>query len=62
MVPVVLWMLKERSVTYHLCNDIEFEYGRGSQGLWVQLFVLSKFPYVAGYHENWFLLLLCSTH
>jgi len=46
VVPVVLWMLfvREQSLFVHLCQDVEFEYGRGSQGLWVQLFVLSKFP------------------
>jgi hypothetical protein len=34
------------SVTENFCFDPESFYGSGATGLWVQLFVLSKFPYV----------------
>lgn len=34
------------SVTENFCFDPENFYGSGATGLWVQLFVLSKFPYV----------------
>jgi hypothetical protein len=30
----------------NFCMDPESSYGSGSTGLWVQLFILSKFPYV----------------
>jgi hypothetical protein len=35
------------SVPENFCFDPENFYGSGATGLWVQLFVLSKFPYVA---------------
>jgi hypothetical protein len=35
------------SVTENFCFDPESFYGSGATGLWVQLFVLSKFPYVS---------------
>ena len=34
------------SVTENFCFDPENFYGSGATGLWIQLFVLSKFPYV----------------
>lgn len=38
--------LYHMSVRDILCEDPSSTYGSGSSGLWVQLFVLSKFPYV----------------
>ena len=37
------------SVRDNFCSDPQSSYGGGSTGLWVQLFILSKFPYV---HKN----------
>jgi len=34
------------SIRDNLCEDPRATYGSGSSGLWVQLFILSKFPYV----------------
>lgn len=41
-----LW-LAGYSLTDNLCWDPQITYGSGSTGLWVQLFILSKFPYVS---------------
>jgi hypothetical protein len=42
-----LWhMVQTYSWDQILCFDPEASFGSGSTGLWVQLFVLSKFPYV----------------
>ena len=40
------------SVTENFCFDPESSYGSGSSGLWVQLFCLSKFPYVVTPHMS----------
>lgn len=36
--------LTHYSLEGNLCNDPEASFGSGSSGLWVQLFILSKFP------------------
>jgi len=36
--------LHKDSLWDNLCNDPESQFGSGSTGLWVQLFILSKFP------------------
>lgn len=38
--------LYHMSIRDNLCEDPRETYGSGSSGLWVQLFILSKFPYV----------------
>jgi hypothetical protein len=38
--------LTHYSLHDNLCNDPEHHYGSGSSGIWIQFFVLSKFPYV----------------
>jgi len=43
-VPQLLHNLYTLSLRDNLCRDPEETYGTGSSGLWVQLFVLSKFP------------------
>lgn len=45
--PWLYHMVTKYTVDEILCFDPEASYGSGSTGLWVQLFVLSKFPYVA---------------
>jgi len=42
--PQLLHNLYYRSVRDNLCLDPSVTYGSGSSGLWVQLFILSKFP------------------
>ena len=44
ILPYTIHILLTNSVSRALCTDPEFTYGSGSTGLWVQLFVLSKFP------------------
>lgn len=44
--PWLVHMVKTYSWDQILCFDPESSYGSGSTGLWVQLFCLSKFPYV----------------
>ena len=39
--------LTTRSVHDNFCHNPQEAYGSGSTGLWVQLFILSKFPYVS---------------
>lgn len=42
--PQLVHNLMSYSVTDNLCLDPQMTYGSGSTGLWVQLFILSKFP------------------
>ena len=42
--PQLLHNLVTYSLRDNLCNDPETMYGSGSTGMWVQMFVLSKFP------------------
>ena len=42
--PQLLHNLTYYSLTDNLCLDPQMTYGSGSTGLWVQLFILSKFP------------------
>jgi elongation of very long chain fatty acids protein 6 len=44
VLPYTIHILMTNSVASALCTDPEHTYGSGSTGLWVQLFVLSKFP------------------
>ena len=44
--PQLLHNLTTLSIRDNLCADPLTTYGCGSTGLWVQLFILSKFPYV----------------
>lgn len=44
--PWLAHMMRTYTSDEILCFDPEASYGSGSTGLWVQLFVLSKFPYV----------------
>jgi hypothetical protein len=44
--PQLIHNLATMSVRDNLCLDPATTYGSGSTGLWIQLFVLSKFPYV----------------
>ena len=42
--PQLVHNLKTYSIEEVFCNDPESAFGSGSTGLWVQLFILSKFP------------------
>ena len=42
--PQLLHNLTTMSIRDNLCLDPTETYGSGSTGLWVQLFILSKFP------------------
>jgi elongation of very long chain fatty acids protein 6 len=44
--PQLLHNLTHMSLHDNLCVDPRATYGSGSTGLWVQLFIISKFPYV----------------
>jgi elongation of very long chain fatty acids protein 6 len=44
--PQLLHNLRNYSITENLCFDPESHFGSGATGFWVQLFCLSKFPYV----------------
>ena len=44
--PQLFYNLSTMSLKDNLCRDPQVTYGSGSTGLWVQLFILSKFPYV----------------
>ena len=44
--PQLVHNLMSYTLTENLCWDPQMTYGSGSTGLWVQLFILSKFPYV----------------
>jgi elongation of very long chain fatty acids protein 6 len=51
--------LMTMSLRDNFCLDPRSSYGSGSTGLWVQLFVLSKFPYVKRANLKDFLSFLC---
>jgi hypothetical protein len=51
--PWLFHMATTYTVDEILCFDPEASYGSGSTGLWVQLFVLSKFPYVISQRNFW---------
>lgn len=42
--PHLVHNLTSYSMHENLCNDPESQYGSGTTGLWIQLFILSKFP------------------
>lgn len=42
--PHLVHNLSTMSLHENLCHDPRSTYGSGSTGLWVQLFILSKFP------------------
>ena len=44
--PQLVHNLGSHTLEENLCWDPQMTYGSGSTGLWVQLFILSKFPYV----------------
>lgn len=44
VLPYTLHILATNSMQQALCTDPEHTYGSGSTGLWVQMFILSKFP------------------
>ena len=44
--PQLLHNLFSYTLTENLCLDPESHYGSGGTGFWVQVFCLSKFPYV----------------
>ena len=44
--PQLLHNLFNYTLTENLCLDPESHYGSGATGFWVQMFCLSKFPYV----------------
>lgn len=45
--PQLFHNLTHMSIRDNLCEDPSSTYGSGSSGLWVQFFILSKFPYVS---------------
>jgi hypothetical protein len=42
--PQLMHNLYHTSIRDNFCEDPRMTYGSGSSGLWVQLFILSKFP------------------
>ena len=44
--PQVVHNMMNYTLTENLCLDPESHFGSGATGFWVQLFCLSKFPYV----------------
>lgn len=44
--PQLIHNLMTYSLTENLCLDPESHFGSGGTGFWVQMFCLSKFPYV----------------
>jgi len=44
LVPHALYLMTHLPLRENICGDAEFYFGRGSGGLWLQLFILSKFP------------------
>jgi GNS1/SUR4 family len=46
VLPAILHMWATYTRKENFCMDPESSFGSGSTGLWVQLFILSKFPYV----------------
>jgi hypothetical protein len=51
--PQLLHNLLNYSITENLCFDAESHFGSGATGFWVQLFCLSKFPYVFHGYPHW---------
>jgi elongation of very long chain fatty acids protein 6 len=47
--PQLIHNFTHYTVTENLCFDPESNFGSGATGLWVQLFCLSKMPYVYNY-------------
>jgi hypothetical protein len=45
--PQLVHNLATLTLRENLCANPQATYGSGSTGLWVQLFILSKFPYVS---------------
>ena len=62
VMPQVVHNLIYFSFAQNMCADPEAHYGSGSTGLWVQLFVLSKFPYVTIHWRLCYVVLIHSTH
>jgi len=56
--PQLAHNLYHMSIRDNLCLDPRSTYGSGSTGLWVQLFILSKFPYVRKHVPVFFLVSL----
>jgi GNS1/SUR4 family len=52
LTPHLLHNVTTLSWRENLCTDPQTTYGSGSTGVWVQLFVISKFPYV--YKISWY--------
>jgi hypothetical protein len=50
--PQLVHNLATMSLRDNLCLDPRSTYGSGSSGLWIQLFIVSKFPYVLFYNLN----------
>jgi hypothetical protein len=46
MFPQLVHNLTGYTLVENLCHDPESHFGSGASGLWVQIFCLSKFPYV----------------
>lgn len=44
LVPQMFYLITYLPLRENICGDAEFYFGRGSGGLWVHFFVLSKFP------------------
>lgn len=51
--PQLVHNLYHMSVRDNLCLDPRSTFGSGSTGLWVQLFILSKFPWVYLFFSVW---------
>jgi elongation of very long chain fatty acids protein 6 len=59
VLPAILHMWATYTRKENFCMDPESSFGSGSTGLWVQLFILSKLPYV-NQEKNTCLLLYAS--
>mmetsp|Transcript_1961 Transcript_1961/g.3045 ORF Transcript_1961/g.3045 Transcript_1961/m.3045 type:complete len:289 (-) Transcript_1961:287-1153(-) len=44
ILPYLVHLVATKPIKYLFCTDPELSYGSGSTGLWIQLFILSKFP------------------
>jgi hypothetical protein len=54
VLPHFIHILWNYSLRDNLCNDPENHFGSGTTGLWVQLFILSKFPELL---DTWFIVI-----
>lgn len=55
--PQLIYNLTSMSIRDNFCKDPAVTFGSGSSGLWVQLFILSKFPWVKFYADvSWIIL------